>query len=359
MPVDIAVANRSKCGNQGKHRIDIAAYCEAYAKNDSRISRTLMVPRQSRGISQRIKRDNLLQFFANLKPCVVGMESCGVAHYWARELTKLGHEVRQMPPQYVKPYVKTNKNDRNDAEAICEAATRPNMHFVPTKSVEQQDIQAIHRCRERQVKNRTALSNQARALLLEIGIAVPKGFRYLRTVLPDLVSNHDNTVTSALRELLADMYSEFIDIEARITNYNKKLERLCQASEACCRLREMPGFGPLSATAFVAAIGDAHVFKNGRQVAAWLGLVPRQFSSGNHQRLGGISKRGNTYLRTLLIHGGRAFLRHCGKRKDKRSQWLAGLMERRGNVRASVAWANKMARIGWALLANNEHYKFA
>jgi transposase len=312
-----------------------------------------------RVLEKRVKRDNLLNFFVNLKPCIVGMEACGGSHHWARELEKLGHTAKQMPPQYVKPYVKTNKNDRNDAEAICEAVTRPNMHFVPTKSVEQQDIQALHRCRERQVKNRTALSNQARALLLEIGIAVPKGFRYLRTVLPELVGDTENILTPRLRELLADMYSEFVDVEARIKHYDKELEVLCQESEACGRLRKMPGFGPLSATAFVAAIGDATVFRNGRQVAAWLGLVPRQHSSGNKQWLGGISKRGNTYLRTLLIHGGRAFLRHCGKRADKRSQWLAALMERRGNARASVAWANKMARIGWALLVNDDEYKFA
>lgn len=310
-------------------------------------------------LEKRIKRGNLLEFFVNLKPCLIGMEACGGSHHWARELKKLGHTTRQMPPQYVKPYVKTNKNDRNDAEAICEAVTRPNMHFVPTKSIEQQDIQALHRCRERQVKNRTALSNQARALLLEIGIAVPKGFRYLRNLLPELAGDKENTLTPRLRELMADMYSEFVDIDARIKNYDKDLESICQRSEPCRRLRKMPGFGPLSATAFVAAIGDANVFKNGRQLAAWLGLVPRQHSSGNNQWLGSISKRGNTYLRTLLIHGGRAFLRHCGKRSDRRSQWLAGLMERRGNARASVAWANKMARIGWALLAKDEEYKFA
>lgn len=310
-------------------------------------------------LEKRVKRDKFLEFFVNLQPCVIGMEACGGSHHWARELEELGHDVRQMPPQYVKPYVKTNKNDRNDAEGICEAVTRPNMHFVPTKSIEQQDIQALHRCRERQVKNRTALSNQARALLLEIGIAVPQGFRYLRRLLPELIGDRSNALTPRLRELLADMYSEFTDIEARIRNYDKELESFCQNSEACRRLREMPGFGPLSATAFVAAIGDATVFKNGRQVAAWLGLVPRQHSSGNKQRLGGISKRGNTYLRTLLIHGGRAFLRHCGKRADKRSQWLAAVMERRGNARASVAWANKMARVGWALLARADKYKFA
>ena len=310
-------------------------------------------------LEKRVKRDNLLNFFVNLKPCVIGMEACGGAHHWARELEKLGHTAKQMPPQYVKPYVKTNKNDRNDAEAICEAVTRPSMHFVPTKSVEQQDIQALHRCRERQVKNRTALSNQARALLLEIGIAVPKGFKYLRTALPELVGDMKNTLTPMLRELLAYMYSEFVDVEARIKHYDQTLEVLCQKSEVCRRLREMPGFGPLSATAFVAAVGDAAEFRNGRQVAAWLGLVPKQHSSGNKQRLGGISKRGNTYLRTLLIHGGRAFLRHCGKRTDKRSQWLSELMERRGNARASVAWANKMARIGWALLVNKDEYKFA
>lgn len=310
-------------------------------------------------LEKRVTRNNFLRFFVNLKPCVIGMEACGGSHHWARELEKLGHTARQMPPQYVKPYVKTNKNDRNDAEAICEAVTRPNMHFVSTKSIGQQDIQAVHRCRERQVKNRTALSNQARALLLEIGIAMPKGFSHLRQQLPALVSDEENELTPTLRSLLSDMYSEFVDIEARIKHYDKELEAICRKSEACSRLRAIPGFGPLGATAFVAAIGDASVFKNGRQVAAWLGLVPRQHSSGNMRRLGSISKRGNTYLRTLLIHGGRAVVQHCSNRKDERSRWLFHLAEHRGNTRASVAWANKMARIGWALLSKGENYKLA
>ena len=186
-----------------------------------------------------------------------------------------------MPPQYVKAYVKTNKNDRNDAEALCEAVTRPTMHFVPTKNIGQQDIQAIHRCRERLVKGRTALSNQARALLLEMGLAVPQGFRYLRKLLPEMVENLENILMLMMRDLLSDISAEFVDIEIRIARYDNMLKTIFQESEACRRLRKVPGFGPLSTTAPVAAVGDAKVFKNGRQLAAWLGLVPRQHSSGN------------------------------------------------------------------------------
>jgi transposase len=308
---------------------------------------------------KRVKRLHLLNFLANMPTCLIGIEACGGSHHWAREMEKLGHVVRQMPPQYVKPYVKTNKNDRNDAAAICEAVARPSMHFVPTKSIEQQDIQALHRCRERLVKNRTALSNQARALLLEMGIAVPKGFRYLRRQLPEIVEDLENGLTLRMRDILSDLYTEFVDLERMIGKYDGLLESVCRESELCQRLREVPGFGPLSATALVAAVGNASCFKNGRQLAAWLGLVPRQHSSGDKQWLGGISKRGNTYLRTLLIHGGRSLLRHCGGKTDQRSRWLVALMERAGNARASVAQANKMARMAWAILAKGERYAAA
>lgn len=308
---------------------------------------------------KRVKRSHLLQFLANMPSCLIGIEACGGSHHWAREIEKLGHVVRQMPPQYVKPYVKTNKNDRNDAAAICEAVGRPSMHFVPTKSIEQQDIQALHRCRERLVKNRTALSNQARALLLEMGIAVPKGFRYLRRQLPEIVEDFENGLTLRMRDILSDLYTEFVDLERMIGKYDGLLESVCRESELCRRLREVPGFGPLSATALVAAVGNASCFKNGRQLAAWLGLVPRQHSSGDKQWLGGISKRGNTYLRTLLIHGGRSLLRHCEGKTDQRSRWLAALMERAGNARASVAQANKMARMAWVILVKGERYAAA
>jgi transposase len=308
-------------------------------------------------LERRVSRRNLLELFVNLKPCLVGLEACGGSHHWAREIEKLGHEVRQMPPQYVKPYVKTNKNDRNDAEAICEAVIRPTMRFVTTKNIEQQDIQAVHRCRERLVKSRTALSNQARALLLEMGLTVPQGFRYLRRLLPEMVEDTESILTLRMRDLLSDMYAEFVDIEVRIKKYDTMLEIICKESEACRRIRKIPGFGPLCATAFVAAVGDAKTFKNGRQLAAWAGLVPRQHSSGNKQWLGSISKRGNKYLRTLLIHGGRSLLRYCQDKTDFRSRWLAALMERRGNARASVAQANKMARMAWSMLAKDEEYQ--
>ncbi len=308
-------------------------------------------------ITKRLSRKKLLPFFATLPSCVIGMEACSSSSHWARKLQHLGHEVYQMSPQYVKPYVKSNKNDYNDAEAICEAVTRPNMRFVSVKSIEQQDIQAIHRIRERLVKERTALINQTRGLLREYGVFLPLGRYAFRSRISGVLENAENELSTLARELIADQVAQLHELEQRISQYDLRIDRAFQNSPLCKRLAEVDGVGPMVATAMVAAVGDAHTFQNGRQLAAWLGLVPRQHSSGDKVRLLGISKRGNKYLRTLLIHGARAVLRYSKSKTDPRSRWLQELSARRGFNRACVALANKNARILWALMARDTTYQ--
>ena len=310
-------------------------------------------------LKKKLSREGVLSFFGNLPPCLVGMEACGGSHYWAREIGKFGHTVRQINPQFVKPYVKSNKNDANDAEAICEAVSRPSMRFVTTKSIEQQDIQALHRIRDRLVGNRTALANQTRGLLLELGIAMPQGIRHLRTMLPIIIEDLDNNQTLLEKDYLSDLYSELVELDEKVAVYDAKLAAICKQSAECMRLLKVPGIGPLSATAIVAAVGQAKEFKNGREFSAWLGLVPRQNSSGGKTKLQGISKRGDIYLRTLLIHGARAVAYRVSSGKDARSEWLRAVCDRRGMNRAVVARANKTARIVWAVLAKGEDYKEA
>lgn len=310
-------------------------------------------------LKKRLTRSNVLAFLANLGPCLIGIESCCGSHYWARELEKLGHTVRQMPPQYVKPYVKTNKNDANDAEAVCEAVTRPNMRFVPTKSEEKLTLQALHRIRERLVRNRTSLCNQTRGLLLESGISIPQGVARIRSALPAIVEDLTNKMALIERDYLSDLYTELVDLDDKITKYENQLKRLANQSTECQKLQTIPGIGLLTATALVSAVGDAHTFKNGRQFAAWLGLTPRQHSSGGKDRLMGISKRGNCYLRKLLVHGARSVVYRCRNKDDHRSKWLAELEARRGTMKATVAQANKTARIVWAVLAKDISYNQA
>lgn len=308
-------------------------------------------------VSRTLKRTEVSLFFANLPPCLVGMEACGSAHYWARTLQALGHDVRLISPQFVKPYVKTNKSDKNDAEAICEAVSRPSMRFVPLKSTEQMDILAIHRIRQRLVVNKIALVNQIRGLLTERGLIIAREVASLRRRLPELLETPDNGLSDGFRALLAEQYRQLQELEHQIFQYDQAIRRVYQQHEACRRLGAIEGIGPLTATALYASAGDARVFKNGRQFAAWLGLVPKQHSSGGKPRLLGISKRGDTYLRTLLIHGGRAALAHAGHKTDARSQWLNQLKTRRHYNVAAVALANKNARIVWALLARGETYR--
>lgn len=303
-------------------------------------------------LKKRLSRDQLLKFIANIPPCLIGMEACGGSNYWARKFQAYGHEVKLMSPQFVKPYVKTNKNDAADAEAICEAVRRPNMRFVSLKSIEQQDIQALHRYRQRLVQDRTALVNQARGLLTEYGIIIPQGIGCVRKKLPEILEDMGNDLSGLGREIFGKLYQELCEWDEKIKTLDKRINLICQQNEDCQRLAKVAGIGPLTATALIAAIGDIHVFKNGRHLAAWLGLVPRQCSSGNKQVLLGISKRGDCYLRTLLIHGARA----CISFAKQKSAWLEDLIKRRGKQKAYVALANKNARIVWALLAKGTDY---
>jgi len=310
-------------------------------------------------VKKRLARQKVLPFLAQLPPCLIGMEASGGAHYWAREFTQLGHTVKLMSPQFVKPYVQSQKNDPNDAAGICEAVERPRMRGVPVKSITQQDVQALHRIRERQIKARTALINQIRGLLMEYGIVIPQRASQVRHKLPIVLEDAENGLTATAREWLHALAEELQALDQRIAATDQQIERVFEADEACQRLAQLPGIGPLTATALVAAVGDATEFKNGRQFAAWLGLVPRQHSTGGKTTLLGMTKRGNCYLRTLLIHGARAVLRVVDRKTDARSRWLQGVKARRGMNCASVAQANKTARVAWALLAKGDRYRHA
>lgn len=308
-------------------------------------------------LKKKLARKDLCELIARLPVCIIGIEACGGANHWVRVFQKFGHTVHMIAPQFVKPFVKSNKNDAADAEAICEAVQRPSMRFVPAKSLEQQDIQSLHRIRSQAVARRTAQANQIRGLLMEYGLIIPLGISYVRKSIPLLLEEADNGLTTMFRELLADLYEEMVHLDTRIKTLENKLDALCTQNEDCQRLRSIPGVGLLSATAMVAAIGDISAFKNGRELAAWLGLVPRQHSTGGKPTLLGISKRGDTYLRTLLIHGGRTVVRVANKHQDKRSTWVMKLEERRGKNISAVAVANKNARVAWALLSHKTTYQ--
>lgn len=303
-------------------------------------------------LTKRVRRSRLLEHIANLSPCLIGMEACGGSHYWARKFREYGHEVKMMSPQFVKPYVKSNKNDAADAEACCEAVMRPTMRFVPIKEVAQQDVQALHRVRSRLMKQRTQLTNQARGLLAEYGIVIAKGIASLRRRLPDVLEDAENELTPASRELFQDSYDELLVLTQKIEKYEKKIDIMAKTDERCKRLLSIPGIGPKTATAFTASVGSAEVFTRGRQLSAWLGLVPKQNSSGDKIRLGKISKRGDRYLRCLFVHGARAVLKTVKKKKDPYSLWIKELIARCGFNKAAVAVANKNVRIAWALLRN-------
>lgn len=261
-------------------------------------------------------------------------------------------------PQYVKPFVRRQKNDGNDAEAICTAARQPHIPFVP-KKIEQQDIQALHRARQRMVNHRTAVVSQIRGLLLDRGFAIAKSITRARRLIPEILSDFENALTPMAREAITELYDLFRDLDRRIGLFDKKIDHVFWASEPCQRIAKIKGVGPKTATAIVAAIGDSAEFKNGRHLAAWVGLVPRQSSSGDHTMLMGISKRGSQHLRSLLVHGARAVVRTCGNKTDPANQWVNQLRERRGFNRATVAVANKNARIIWAVLRRGEPYRAA
>lgn len=306
-----------------------------------------------------LKRAQVLIYFANLPACLVGMEACASAHYWARELRALGHQVKLLPPQHVKAYVRGNKNDYNDALAIAEAVVRPQMRFAAVKTVEQQDIQALHRLREQRMKERTALGNQMRGLLAEYGLILPKGINALRKRIPEVLEAGDNGLTPLFRELLSQAYRQLQELDAHMEVYTRKLEAYSRQSAVCQRLQSIPGFGPIIASVFHSVVGEGEAYRRGRDVSASLGLVPRQHSSGGKAVLLGISKRGDRYLRSLLIHGARAVVIQAGRKDDALSRWINRIKAQRGFNKAVVALANKLARIGWAVLANKTVYRAA
>ena len=307
-------------------------------------------------LRKQLKRAEMAKFFANLEPCLIGMEACGSAHHWARKLEALGHSVKLMAPQFVKPYVKTNKNDVADAEAICEAVSRPNMRYVPHKTVEQQAILSVHRARQGFVKARTAQGNQIRGLLSEFGIVIPQGIRTIMKKVPEILEDGENGLPGTMRNLLERLTENLREMDRQAKELEAQIQLWHRENEASRKLAEIPGLGPITASAIVATVGDAREFKNGRQLAAWMGLVPRQHSSGGKQNLLGISKRGDSYLRTLMIHGARAVIRFT-ENKAEPDSWLRKLMGRRNKNVAAVALANKNARIVWALLAKDRTFR--
>jgi transposase len=308
-------------------------------------------------LRKQLKRQQMMAFFTQLRPCLIGMEACGGAHFWARRLTALGHTVKLISPQFVKPYVKTNKNDAADAEAICEAVGRPNMRFVPVKNTEQQALLGLHRARQGFVIERTAQANQIRGLLAEFGAVIPVGLRSIEGKLPEILEDAENGLSGASRALFARLFEHFRVVNRQVKELDLEINAWHREDSASQRLQAIPGIGPLTASALVASVGDARVFRNGRQFAAWLGLVPRQNSSGGKTTLLGISKRGDTYLRTLLIHGARSALLHLKHHPDQTEGWLARVAARRNPNIAVVALANKNARTVWALLAHGRDYQ--
>lgn len=307
-------------------------------------------------LKKRLPRNKLAAFAGNLEPCTIVMESCGGANYWARVFKRSGHGVKLISPQFVKPFVKTNKNDANDAEAIVEAASRPSMNYVPIKQVEQQDIQSIHRVRSRVVRNRTALINEIRGLCLEYGLIIVPGALKVKKSLCSIIADRNNELTPLSRECMQDLYDELLDSEDRLKRLDKKIRLICNQNEVCQRIVNVPGVGQLTATAIVAAVPNANEFKNGRHLSAWLGLVPRQSSSGDKQILLGISKRGDRYLRTLLIHGARAALSHYKNLDNDYGRWLLKKKATLSFNKAAVALANKNARIIWSLLNSGDEF---
>jgi len=307
-------------------------------------------------LKKQLKRDQMAAFFVNLPPCLVGMEACGGAHHWARKLHTMGHTVKLMAPQFVKPYVKSNKNDAADAEAICEAVARPNMRFVPVKNIEQQAVLALHRVRQSFVKSRTAQANQIRGLLAEFGLILPQGIGHIAARVPELIEDASNELPGTFRLLIQRLLGHLKELDRQVDEFEAQIHAWHRANDLSTKLAQVPGIGPITASALVASIGDAKNFDNGRQLAAWLGLVPRQHSSGGKSNLLGISKRGDAYLRTLLIHGARSVVYRAEQRAEACS-WVNAVVQRRNKNIAAVALANKNARIVWALLVHDRRYE--
>jgi len=289
--------------------------------------------------------------------CQIGMESCAGAHHWARQLEAKGFTVKLIAPQFVKPYVKSNKNDANDAEAICEAMSRPHMRFVSVKSIEQQDIQATHRIRSGLIEQRTAKANQIRGLVAEYGLVAPQQLGHLRSALPEWLEDAENGLSSHFRRLLNGLWGDLRLLDGRVAELDAEIKRIAQSHPAAERLQQLRGVGPITATALLAAVGHGEQFANGRQMAASLGLTPKQHSSGGKDRLLGISKRGDSYLRALLVHGARSAMRTTKDKTDRLSQWVTRLSARSHPNVAAVALANKTARMAWAMLRNGTDYQ--
>jgi transposase len=308
-------------------------------------------------LKKQLRRVQMASFFVNLPQCLIGMEACGSAHYWARKLQDQDHTVRLMAPQFVKPYVKTNKHDMADAEAICEAVRRPNMRFVPIKNVEQQAVLSVHRVRQGLIKARTAQANQIRGLLSEFGLVLPVGISFLYQRVPILIDQAKDELPGMFQELIWRLLEHLKDLDRQVNELERQINVWHRSNKLSRKLEKVPGIGPITASALVASIGDAKSFANGRQLAAWLGLVPKQHSTGGKSNLLGISKRGDTYLRTLLIHGGRAIIRCAALKPPQANSWLARLLARRHKNVATVALANKNARIVWALLAHDREFQ--
>lgn len=308
-------------------------------------------------LRKQLRRDQVTKFFVNLPACLIGMEACGSAHHWARTLQGFGHTVRLMSPQFVKPYVKSNKNDAADAEAICEAVTRPNMRFVPVKSVEQQAVLSLHRARQGFVIARTAQANQIRSLLGEFGLVIPKGICHVAKQVPQLLEDASSQLPGAFRQLIVRLTEHLKELDKLVDDFEDQIKAWHRSSELSLKLEKIPGIGPLGASALVASIADANSFDNGRQLSAWLGLVPRQHSSGGRPTLLGISKRGDVYLRTLLIHGARSAIVAAQRKTVNTNVWLASLLNRRHPNVAAVALANKNVRTVWALLAHGREFQ--
>jgi transposase len=308
-------------------------------------------------LKKKFTQKQLITFTANLQTSLIGMEACGGAHFLGRVLRAQGHDVKLIPAQFVRPFVKSNKNDFLDAEAIAEAVDRQNMRFVPIKTDDQLDLQALHRVRDRLITRRTSVINQLRAFLLERGLVFAKSPARLRERMPEILEDADEDLTPRMRNLLALLWNEWKDLELQIVQMNDEVEQIASSDPACTRLRQIPGIGPLVATAIVAAIGNGAAFRRGREFAAWMGLVPKQYSTGGKVKLAGISKRGNLYLRKILIHGARAVVLRSKRERIAMGAWMTSLETRAPRNVLIVATANKLARIAWAVLSSGQDYR--
>ncbi len=308
-------------------------------------------------VKKKLSRSQVLKHFANHPACVIGMEACASSHYFAREFGKLGHQAKLIPPQYVKAYVRGQKNDTNDARAIAEAVRVPSMRFVAVKSVEQQDVQSLIRLREGAINARTAAANRVRGLLGEYGLVMVKGLSTLRRKLPEILEDASNGLTGVFRRVLNQERQHLLELDVHIDQLTAELTALSKQDDRVQRLQTAPGYGPIVASVFASVVGDGRQYRRGRDASAAIGLVPRQHSSGGKSVLLGISKRGDRYLRSLLIHGARAVVNAAQKKDDPLSRWINRLREKRGMNKATVAYANKMARMGWAILRNNTTYQ--